>query len=117
MTLLWLVAGASLLVALIALNQARRTAKRLEQLSQNYWELKYQNGELRVQLQQLTGQSIELRLPPTFPGALNHRNHLCERSQSLGRSAGRQIAFCQTARKIWRVDTCPGLAPAGEAVS
>ena len=59
MTLLWLVAVASLLVALIALSQARRTAKRLEQLSQNYWELKYQNGELRVQLQQLTGQSTK----------------------------------------------------------
>ena len=63
MTLLWLVAGASLLVALIALNQARRTAKRLEQLSQNYWELKYQNGELRVQLQQITGQSTKDQAP------------------------------------------------------
>ena len=57
MTLQWFVTGASLLVALIALNQARRTAKRLEQLSQNYWELKYLNGELRVKLQQLTGES------------------------------------------------------------
>ena len=57
MTLQWFVTGASLLVALIALNQARRTAKRLEQLSQNYWELKYMNGELRVKLQQLTGES------------------------------------------------------------
>src|SRR5712691_1283001 len=57
MTFLWLVTGASLVVALIALGQARRTAKRLEQLTQNYWELKYQNGELRGQLQQLTGES------------------------------------------------------------
>jgi len=55
MTLLWLITGASLAVALVALAQARRTARRLEQLSQNYWELKFQNGELRVQLQQLTG--------------------------------------------------------------
>ena len=47
---LWLVTGASLVLALIAFAQARRTAKRLEQLTQNYWELKYQNGELRVQL-------------------------------------------------------------------
>jgi hypothetical protein len=57
MTFLWLVTGASLVVALIALGQARRNAKRLEQLTQNYWELKYQNGELRVQLQQLTSGS------------------------------------------------------------
>jgi len=57
MTLQWFVTGASLLVALIAFNQARRTAKRLDQLSQSYWELKYLNGELRVKLQQLTGES------------------------------------------------------------
>ena len=57
MTLQWFVTGASLLIALIAFNQARRTAKRLEQLSQNYWELKYLNGELRAKLQQFTGES------------------------------------------------------------
>jgi hypothetical protein len=51
MTLLWFVTAASLVVALIALGQARRTSRRLEQLTQNYWELKYQYGELRVQLQ------------------------------------------------------------------
>ena len=56
MTFFWIVTGASLVVALIALAKARRTARRLEQLTQNYWELKYQNGELRVQLQRLTGE-------------------------------------------------------------
>jgi hypothetical protein len=66
MTLLWLVTGASLVVALIALGQARRSAKRLDQLTQNYWELKYQNGELRAQLQQLTGGSTPE--PPPIPG-------------------------------------------------
>jgi hypothetical protein len=49
--LLWVIAGASLLAALVAWSQARRTAKRLQQLSQMYWELKYQHGELRVELQ------------------------------------------------------------------
>ena len=49
MTLLWFIAGASLVVALVAWRQARRTAKRLAQLSEMYWELKYQQGELRVQ--------------------------------------------------------------------
>ncbi|HKC57631.1 MAG TPA: hypothetical protein VKC35_15955 [Vicinamibacterales bacterium] len=53
---LWFVTGASLVLALAAFAQARRTARRLEQLTQNYWELKYQNGELRVQLQRLTGE-------------------------------------------------------------
>jgi len=55
MTLLWFITGAALVVALVAWGQARRTAKRLEQLSQMYWELKYQHGELRVQLQRRTG--------------------------------------------------------------
>ena len=64
MTFLWLVTGVSLAVALIALAQARRTARRLEQLTQNYWELKYQNGELRVQLQQLTGGSPPQQASP-----------------------------------------------------
>ncbi len=55
MTFLWCVTGASLLAALMALSLARRSAKRLEQISQMYWELKYQNGELRVRLDRLTG--------------------------------------------------------------
>jgi hypothetical protein len=55
MTLLWFVTGASLVLALVAWLRARRTARRLEQLSQMYWELKYQHGELRMQLQRLAG--------------------------------------------------------------
>ena len=54
-TLLWLIAGASLVVALVAWGQARRNAKRLVQLSQMYWELKYQQGELRQQVQRGPG--------------------------------------------------------------
>jgi hypothetical protein len=65
MTLLWFVTGASLVVALIALVQARRTSRRLEQLTQSYWELKYQYGELRAQLQQPTGASAPEPATPT----------------------------------------------------
>ena len=68
---LWFLTGASLVVALIALVQARRTAKRLEQLTQNYWELKYQNGELRVQLQRLSGESTT---QPPQPAATQGRD-------------------------------------------
>jgi hypothetical protein len=66
MTFLWFVSGASLVAAFIALAQARRASRRLEQLSQQYWELKFQNGELRVQLQQLTGNQSS---PPDAPAA------------------------------------------------
>ena len=57
MTLLWIVSGAALVTALVAWRQARRTAARLEQLSQMYWELKYQHGELRVQIQRQGGDA------------------------------------------------------------
>jgi hypothetical protein len=62
MTVQWLVTGASLLAALVAWGQARRTAQKLEKLSQMYWELKYQQGELRVQLQRALGDA-----PPAVP--------------------------------------------------
>ena len=54
MIFVWFVAIAALLAAVVAWQKARSTARRLEQLSQMYWELKYQHGELRVQLQRLT---------------------------------------------------------------
>ena len=69
MTLLWFVTGASLVAALVAWRQARRAAKRLEQLSQMYWELRYQHGELRVQVERLTGANPPpAPEPPTQPG-------------------------------------------------
>jgi hypothetical protein len=68
MTLLWIVTGVSLLLALLAWGKARRTARRLEQLSQMYWELKYQHGELRVQVQRLTGDAPpDTAVPPRPP--------------------------------------------------
>jgi hypothetical protein len=51
MTGLWLVTGAALVLAIVAWLRARRTARRLAQLSEMYWELKYQHLELRKQLQ------------------------------------------------------------------
>jgi len=70
---LWFLTGASLVVALIAFVQARRTARRLEQLTQNYWELKYQNGELRVQLERLSGGGESTTQPPQ-PAAAQGRD-------------------------------------------
>jgi hypothetical protein len=47
MTGLWVVTGAALVVAVVAVLMARRATKRVKQLSDMYWELKYQHGELR----------------------------------------------------------------------
>lgn len=68
MTLLWCVTVASLVVALVAWSRARRCAKRLEQLSQMYWELKYQHSELRVQVQRLSGDAA-----PPQPATTAHQ--------------------------------------------
>jgi hypothetical protein len=57
MILPWVVAAAALVVAVAAWVLSRRTARRLAQLSQMYWELKYQHGELRAQVQQRTEPS------------------------------------------------------------
>ncbi len=53
MTLLGLLSGATLLVALAALLKARRLAKRLERLTESYWELRYEHGQLRARVNRL----------------------------------------------------------------
>jgi len=61
------VAAAALAVAVASWVLARRNARRLAQLSQMYWELKYQHGELRAQVQQLTGKTaspVSVPVPP-----------------------------------------------------
>ena len=69
MTFLWFVAIAALAAAVLAWRKARNTARRLEQLSQMYWELKYQHGELRVQLQRLTSPGAQAAPPSDSPAA------------------------------------------------
>ena len=53
MTLLGLLAGAAALVAVAALLKARRLAKRLERLTESYWELRYEHGQLRARVNRL----------------------------------------------------------------
>lgn len=69
MILLWLVAGVALVAALLAWREARKTAKRLDDLSQMYWSLKYQYGELRAQVQRTSsgGAPAEATPPPVTP--------------------------------------------------
>ena len=65
MILPWVVAVAALAVAVLAWVRTRRLAQRLDQLLQMYWELKYQQGELRVMLQRLGGAAPPASQPPT----------------------------------------------------
>jgi len=50
---LWLVAGTGWVLALAALATARRLSRRLAQLSEQYWELKYDHGELKARVRAL----------------------------------------------------------------
>ena len=67
MILPWVVAAAALTVAVLAWVRTRRLAQRLDQLLQMYWELKYQHGELRRELQQLTGNPHQSAPAPERP--------------------------------------------------
>jgi len=52
-TLLWLLIVAALLFALGAFLRARRVARRLERLTESYWELRYEYGQLRARVTRL----------------------------------------------------------------
>jgi hypothetical protein len=45
-----IVAGVAVLVAVVALFRARRSSARAERLSESYWELRYEVGQLKVRL-------------------------------------------------------------------
>ena len=53
MTLLWLTTGAALVIAAAALFKARRVSRRLERLTESYWELRYEHGQLRARVNRL----------------------------------------------------------------
>jgi len=69
LTLLWLLTAAAVLLAGVALLTARRQAKRLERLTESYWELRYEHGQLRAHVNRLDpGQQpvpAEAEPPPT----------------------------------------------------
>jgi hypothetical protein len=52
-TLHWTLTVFALLLAAAALVRARRIARRLERLSESYWELRYENGQLRARVARL----------------------------------------------------------------
>ena len=50
MTALWIVALFALGVAVAALAHARRTARQLAQITEMYWQLKFDHGELKAKV-------------------------------------------------------------------
>jgi len=52
-TLTWILPFVALVVALAAHARARRLSRRLETLTQMYWELKYEHSRLKAQVTRL----------------------------------------------------------------
>ena len=66
MTLHWLLTVSAVLVAALALARARRATKRLERLTESYWELRYDHGQLRARVARL---DPDAEAPSTGPAA------------------------------------------------
>ena len=58
LTLHWLLTVTAVLVALVALAKARRATKRLERLTETYWELRYDHGQLRARVAKLDPENV-----------------------------------------------------------
>ena len=69
MTLLWLLTAAAVVVAAAALAKARRLAKRLERLTESYWELRYEHGQLRARVNRIDPEQPAGAEPAPQPGA------------------------------------------------
>ena len=67
LTLSWLLTALSLAVAAAALLRARRVARRLDRLSESYWELRYESSQLKARVTRLeagVGSLIGTSEPP-----------------------------------------------------
>ena len=65
LTLHWLLTGAALILAGAALFVARRQSKRLERLTESYWELRYDHGQLRARVNRIDPeQPVAAAEPP-----------------------------------------------------
>ena len=53
LTFLWALTGAAVVAALAAFVKARRLTRRLERLTESYWELRYELGQLRARVNRL----------------------------------------------------------------
>jgi hypothetical protein len=62
----WIVAGVAVVLALAALGAVRRSLRKIDALTQSYWELKYDFTRLRSQVARLDPEQAAA-LPPDPP--------------------------------------------------
>ena len=68
LTLPVLLSIAAVFVAATALLIARRVSKRLERLTETYWELRYEYGQLRARVGRLEPEQPGESVPPPATG-------------------------------------------------
>ena len=59
MTVHWIFSAVALLLAVVALLRARRVGRRLDQVVESYWELRYEYGQLRALVDRMQGKGSE----------------------------------------------------------
>jgi hypothetical protein len=69
----WSIAGLALALALVALASVRRLSRRLDALTQSYWELRYDYTRLRSQVARLDPETAEAAPaePPQAPPSVS----------------------------------------------
>ena len=65
----WIVAGVAFLLALAALGAVRRSLRKIEALTQSYWELRYDYTRLRSQVARLDPEQAAAHPPDPGPPA------------------------------------------------
>ena len=69
MTFQWILIGTAVLLALVAFVRARRTVKRLERLTESYWELRYEFAQLRARVNRLDPDQATPRASAETPAS------------------------------------------------
>ena len=67
----WIVAGVAFLLALAALGAVRRSFRKIEALTQSYWELRYDYTRLRSQVARLDPDQAPLPPDPAPPAPVS----------------------------------------------
>ena len=66
----WAVVGVVFLVAVVAVERARRLSRRLERLKESYWDLRYELGQLQSRVTRLEAERSD-QAPAAAPAASN----------------------------------------------
>jgi hypothetical protein len=67
----WVMVGTAALLAVVAFERARRISKRLKRLTESYWDLRYELGQLQARVKRLEPERQEQTTtsPASQPGA------------------------------------------------